>query len=72
MSDSPRKLIRRAHDALRQLHVLIETYPAAEADLRGALGGELLAELRLADDAVRRANDVLRQRRAVVCALFEF
>lgn len=56
MSDSPRKLDRRAHDALSQLEATLAKYPAAEGDLRSALGDDLFAQLQAATGAIAEAH----------------
>ena len=53
VSASPRKLIRRALDALEQVDDVFRRYPGAREDLERRLGPELLA--RVVD--VRRALD---------------
>lgn len=56
VSDSPRKLIRRAHDALQQLEDTLRRYPAAGTDLRAALGDQLTDRVLEAGASVREAH----------------
>ncbi|MBX9854972.1 MAG: hypothetical protein K2Y26_05585 [Gemmatimonadaceae bacterium] len=57
MSKSPRRLLRRAADALRELEDVRARHPEAEAELEAALGREGLAELDAAVAVVRAAAD---------------
>ncbi len=55
MSASPRKLLRRALDALRQLDDVRARYPDAERELAEALGADHLRALDAARDEIARA-----------------
>lgn len=59
MSRSPRKLVLRAVDALREMDAVLARYPDADASVRAALGEEGLAEVRQARDALARAAERL-------------
>ena len=59
MSDSPRQLIRRAHDALSQLNETLVRHPEAARELERVLGPDLLESLRSATAAVGQAHAIL-------------
>ncbi|MHB1265925.1 MAG: hypothetical protein ACYC1S_16175 [Gemmatimonadaceae bacterium] len=59
MSGSPRKLIRRADDALRQMLETVAQHPDAKADLVARLGEHHYRELIRAAATVRTAADLL-------------
>lgn len=59
MSRSPRKLVLRAVDALREMDEVLSRYPEAEAGVRRALGESGLAEVRRARDVLARAAERL-------------
>lgn len=59
MSRSPRKLVSRAVDALREMDEVLARYPDAEAGVRAILGVEGLAEVHQARDILERAAERL-------------
>lgn len=59
VSDSPRKLLRRAKDALERLEETLDRYPEARAELTGQLGEARLVALRRATSDVRDAAAAL-------------
>lgn len=59
MSRSPRKLISRAIDALREMDDVLARYPEAEAGVHAAIGESGLAEVRQARDVLVRAGERL-------------
>lgn len=59
MSASPRKLIRRALDALEQVDDVLQRYPEARADLERRLGPELLARTLAARATLAEATATL-------------
>ena len=63
MSGSPRKLLRRALDALRQIEEIAERYPEARAELATTLGPAQMDDLLRARRSVEAALDALEAAR---------
>ena len=56
---SPRKLLKTALDPLETLEELFERYPEARTQLEAEIGGQRVADLALAREAVRQAVEML-------------
>lgn len=64
MSGSPRKLLRRALDALQQVEEVAARYPEARAELATTLGPDRMARLLEARRSVEAALTALEAERA--------
>lgn len=71
MSSSPRKLLRRALDALRQIQETTDRYPDARRELEATLGSDGLAELDRARAILARTAERLEEGRTAAPARAE-